>query len=210
MVNLQCDKVGCFVAAIVGLVSKIIGIHALDCRSLVRGASAGSSGFKAWCGASSREACASRQVCLSIRCAVQAALLAPTKEACSLAVLDTIICSLSVALRTRAANADCCCQAIIELAMVNLQCDKVGCFVAAIVGLVSKIIGIHALDCRGLVRGASAGGSGFKAWCGASSREACASRQVCLSIRCAVQAALLAPTKEACSLAVLDTIICSL
>merc|ERR1719329_1112941 len=109
-------------------------------------------GLQARLGASCGEASACRQIVLGLGSAVQAALLAPAEEARSLAVGNTIIGSLGVALGAGAANANCGSQATVELVVVDLQCHQVGCLVAAVIGLVTEVIGIHTLNRRSLVR----------------------------------------------------------
>merc|ERR1712048_1277527 len=181
----------CALAALVGRITKVVVIHALDCSLIISGAR-NSSRLHAWLWSSGRNARARWEIDLCWCCAVQAALLAPSKEASSLAVLEAVVCSDRVALRAIRADANGSSQAFVELVMVDsCQAQRT---LAALVGRITEVVVIHALDCSLIISGAR-NSSRLHAWLWGSSRNARARWKINLCWCCAVQAALLAPSK---------------
>merc|ERR1712124_161873 len=70
---------------------------------------------------------------------------APSKQAGSLAILEAIVCSHCVAFRARRTDANGTCQAGVELVMVDPS--QAQCTGTAFVGLITKGIVIHGLNC---------------------------------------------------------------
>merc|ERR1719215_153443 len=161
---------------------------------------------QAWCCCSSLDASACREVLLSWRSAIEAARLAPTEQARSLAVLETIVCSDGIALGAIGVDADLSLHACVELVVVDAsQAQRSS---AALVALVAKRVGIETLDHSLLIGRALHGGCRFEARGCSSSFNASACREVLLSWCSAIEAARLAPTEQARSLAVLEAIVC--
>jgi len=77
-------------------------------------------------------------------CAVEAALLAPSKEACGLAVFEPIIGSGSVAVTASIADPNFAGHATLELVMVDATQTK--SIFATLVALVTECVVIQGLD----------------------------------------------------------------
>merc|ERR1719152_231447 len=88
-----------------------------------------SNGLEARLSTSRCEASACIQSRLGLICcaAVQAALLAPAKEACGLAILGCVLTIGCVALGASSTNAQLASEAIVELVMVEVACQHVVC-----------------------------------------------------------------------------------
>merc|ERR1719215_88547 len=142
---------------------------------------------QAWCCCSSLDASACREVLLSWRSAIEAARLAPTEQARSLAVLEAIVCSDGIALGAIRADANLSVHACVELIMVDAGQAKSTS--ATLVALVAECVGIESLDHSLLIRRALHSGCRFEAGGCCSSLDASACREVLLSWRSAVEAA---------------------
>jgi len=130
-------------------------------------------------------------------------LLAPSKEACSLAVLKPIIGSRIVALAAGGRDAEVRLHTGSEFVVVDATETK-SLFAAGILFLTHILrIGKSSL----VISTASTSHCSLQTWCGGACGEACTSGEVVLCWFCAVKASLLAPSEEACSLAILKTVI---
>jgi hypothetical protein len=128
----------------------------------------------AWCCSASGEACASGKVVLCWFGAVEASRLAPSKEACGLAILESIIGSGIVALAAGGRDAEIRLHAACELIVVDASQTK--SLLGASILLLANSLGIGEsglIICR-------AATCGFKAWCCSASGKACASGKVVL------------------------------
>merc|ERR1711965_60817 len=115
---------------------------------------------------SSRNASACWKVDLGRCCAIQAALLAPSKQAGSLAILEAIVCSHCIAFGAHRTDANSGSQAAVELIMVDAS--QAQCVGTAGVGLITEGIVIHGLNC-GLIICRTGYSSGLHARCWRSS-----------------------------------------
>jgi len=77
-------------------------------------------------------------------CAVKAALLAPSEEACGLAVFEAIIGSGGIAVTASVADSNFAGHATLELVMVDAAQTK--SVFATLVALVTECVGIQGLD----------------------------------------------------------------
>jgi len=107
--------------------------------------------LKAWRGFASWDSGARRKISLGRGSAIEAALLAPSKEASTLAILESEVGSNSIALGARGADANGTGQACIEFVVINALCQRERSL-ATFVGSVTEVIVIHALD-GGLIVG---------------------------------------------------------
>jgi len=161
------------------------------------------SGLEARLGPSSREASTSGKIILSWLGAVKAALLAPSKEARRLAVLESISGSCIIALAAGRRDAEIRLNTRRELVVVNAS--EAQSLLGACVLLLTNILRIRK---GGLViRGATT--CGLEAGSRRTSWNASAIWQGRLCRSSAVKAALFAPSEEASSLAILEAIISS-
>merc|ERR1712107_479400 len=94
---------------------------------------------------SSRNASACWKIDLGRCCAIQATLLAPSKQAGSLAIFEAIVSSHCVTLGASTADANGTSQAGVELVVVDPS--QAQCTGTAFVGLITKGIVIHGLNC---------------------------------------------------------------
>jgi len=146
------------------------------------------------------ESCTSGKIILSWLGAVKATLLAPSKEACCLAILESIGGSGIVALAAGSGDAEVRLDTRSELVMVDAGEGQ--SLLATCVLLLTNILRISKGSL--VVRGAAT--CGLKARLGHSSGKPSTSGKIILSWLGAIKAALLAPSKEACSLAILESI----
>merc|ERR1712066_170809 len=179
----------CVGTAGVGLITEGIVIHGLNCGLIICRAGDGS-GLHARRRRSSRNASACWKVDLGRSCAIEAALLAPSKQASSLAILEAIVCSHCVTLGARSADANGTSQAAVELVVVDPS--QAQCLGTACVGLITKGIVIHGLNC-GLIICRARDSSGLHARSWRSSRNTSACWKINLGRCRAIQATLLAP-----------------
>jgi hypothetical protein len=112
-------------------------------RSLVISRASTSRCFKAWRGRATGETRALVQVCLRRLHAVKAALLAPTKEASCFAILGSEVTRHSKALAASCRDANCGCQATIELVMVEVASNDVVSALATVSSLLANGIRIR-------------------------------------------------------------------
>jgi len=96
------------------------------------------------------DSCACWKVGLGRSCAVEAALLAPSKEASGLAVFEAIVGSGGIAVTASIADADFAGHATLELGMVDAAQAKGA--LATLVALVTECVVIQGLD-LGLIIG---------------------------------------------------------
>merc|ERR1712119_100682 len=195
----------CAGAACVGLITKGIVFHGLNCGLIICRAR-DSSGLHARCWRSGRNTSACWKIDLGWCCAIQTTLLAPSKQASSLAIFEAIVCSRCVTLGARSADANGASQAAVELVMVDSS--QAQCAGTACVGLITKGIVIHGLNC-GLIICRARDSSGLHARCWRSGRNTSARWKIDLGWCCAIQTTLLAPSKQAGSLAIFEAIVCS-
>merc|ERR1712039_377188 len=157
--------------------------------------------FHAWLSHSRRESGAAAQCILSRLGAGEAARLAPSEEACGLAVLEAVLGNRVVALRATSADAQVPMHARSELVVIDAGETKR--LLAASILLLANSCGIR--KCSLVI--SAAGTSGLQAWLSHGRREAGAATQCILSRLGAGEAARLAPAEEACGLAVLEAVL---
>jgi len=121
-----------------------------QCGLLVSTASASVCGLEARGGRTCWDASAGWEVNLRRSCAIEAALLAPSKEASTLAIFESIVSGDCIALRASRANADSTRQARVEFVVVDASQRESS--LATFVGGITKIVVIHGLN-GGLVIG---------------------------------------------------------
>merc|ERR1739845_245113 len=97
-----------------------------------------------------RDAAACWQIYLCRGSAREAPLLAPSKQACSLAIFEAVVSSRGVAITARIADAHLRCHATLEFGMINAT--KTQSLLAALVALVTEGVVVERLDC-GLIIG---------------------------------------------------------
>jgi len=131
-------------------------------------------------------------------------LLAPSKEASGLAILEAIIRSYSIAFTASITDSNFSGHATFEFVMVDATQTKG--VLATLVALVTERVVVQGLD-FGLIVGCALHCTGLEARCGRASWDSCACWKVSLGGSCAVEAALLAPSKEASGLAVFEAIV---
>merc|ERR1712107_661673 len=122
------------------------------------------------------------------------------------AIFEAIVCSHCIAFGACRTDANGTSQAGVELVVVDPS--QAQCTGTAFVGLITKGIVIHGLNC-GLIICRARDSSGLHARCWRSSRNTSACWKIDLGRCCAIQATLLAPSKQASSLAILEAIVCS-
>merc|ERR1719336_2197901 len=155
----------------------------------------------AWVRDSWGETSATTQCILCWLCAAEATRLAPSKEACGLAVLETIVSDSVVALGASSTDAEVRLNAGHELVMVD-ACDTKSLLAACILLLANS--GSISKSCLVI---STASTCGLKAWLSDGRSEASATTQCILSWLGAAEATRLAPAKEAYSLAVLEAVV---
>jgi len=157
--------------------------------------------LQTWCGGACGEACTSGEVVLCWFCAVKASLLAPSKEASSLAILKPVIGSCIVALAAGGRDAKVGLHARREFVVVDATETK--SLLAASILLFADILRI----CKSSLIIGRAATCRLQARCGRASWDSSASWKVSLGRGGAVKAALFAPAKEAFCLAICKSII---
>merc|ERR1712050_536581 len=121
---------------------------------------------------SSRNASACWKIDLGRCCAIEAALLAPSKQASSLAIFEAIVCSHCVTLGARSADANGTSQAAVELVVVDSS--QAQCAGTACVGLITKGIVIHGLNCSLIIcRARDSSGLHARSWRSSRNSSAC-------------------------------------
>merc|ERR1719230_1106620 len=182
-------------AACVLLLTNLLRIG--KCSLVISRAGTSGSGLKARTGSACGKSSASGEIVLSRLGAVKAALLAPSEEASSLAVLEPIVSSGIVALAACGRDAQVRLNARGELVMVDASQAKG--LLAACILLLTDVLRIG--KCSLVISRAGTSGSGHKARTGSACGKSSASGKIVLSRLGAVKAALLAPSEEASSLA---------
>jgi hypothetical protein len=118
--------------------------------------------FQAWCRRSSRKASACWQIRLGWGSAREAARLAPSKEARSLAILEAVISSHGIAVTTSITDSNLSGHAALEFVMINAT--QTQSLLPTLVALVTKIIVVKSLNGCLIVRCALNCGRSFHAW----------------------------------------------
>merc|ERR1712203_159380 len=137
--------------------------------------------------------------------AIEASLLAPAKEASTLAIFESIVSGDSIALRACRADADSTRQAGVELVVVDASQGESS--LATFVGGITKIVVIHGLNGSLVIGRARSSVCGLEARLGRACWDAGARWEVNLRRSGAIEASLLAPAEEASTLAIFESVV---